>query len=58
MTLGALIVRMRGYNNMAQKQLAAAMGVKGSVLSRWERDERIPHFDVMERMALVLKCRL
>ena len=40
--LGQLICQARNTNSKTQKQLASALGIAQSILSRWENNKEIP----------------
>lgn len=40
----------------SQRELAEAVGVHESALSRWESGERVPRLDTAARLALVLRA--
>ena len=50
------IAELREAKNMTQKELADAMGVEQSSVSRWESSERKPGKKTLIKMANVLGC--
>lgn len=51
MTFGEVLKSQREAVGMTQTQLADAVGLKQSDISRWERDERIPRWEMIQRIA-------
>ena len=54
LTLGTTIRRLRGAAGKSQKQLAEALEIAPSYLSRLEADDREPSITLLKRMASVL----
>lgn len=52
-TLGDSLRKARKSANLDQDQLAARLGVSSKTVSRWERDEHQPPFDMMIRVARI-----
>ena len=54
-TVGARIARYRKRAGLTQQDLAVAIGVAVTSVSRWERDASQPHLDALREMATVLR---
>lgn len=55
---GTVLRQARQVNGISCHELAAAVGVCPSYLSRLENDERMPRRRVVERLALILEAPL
>ena len=53
MEFGRRLRTLRLQNNLTQKQLAAQIGVKNSVISFYEMGDRAPSLDVVIKLAAV-----
>jgi transcriptional regulator with XRE-family HTH domain len=53
-TLGTRIREARQREGFTQQQLASRIGVQQGTLSRWERDEYVPHAYLKPRLARAL----
>ena len=58
LTLGKMIAKLREAQHITQKQLARAIMISVSEMCRIEKDDRMPRFDLMERIAEELHCTL
>jgi DNA-binding XRE family transcriptional regulator len=47
--------RLREACGLSQCEVARLVGVRPSTINRWEADQRVPHGEVAERWALVLR---
>jgi transcriptional regulator with XRE-family HTH domain len=47
---------LRERHGFSQRELAEAVGVHESALSRWESGERVPRTDAAARLAAVLRA--
>ena len=47
---------LRAEHGFSQRELAEAVGVHESALSRWESGERVPRTEAAARLALVLRA--
>ena len=54
MTMGEKIAYMRKKNNMTQGDLGSLLNVSYQAVSKWERNESLPDFDMMSRIARTL----
>jgi transcriptional regulator with XRE-family HTH domain len=46
---------LREFHGFSQRELAEAVGVDESALSRWESGKRVPRIDAAARLAFVLR---
>lgn len=53
-TTGDLLRALRGRAGLRVEQLAAGIGVSGAAISKWERSERLPGPENVDRLARVL----
>jgi HTH-type transcriptional regulator, competence development regulator len=50
-SLGSNIKKLRERENISQKDFAQKIGISNVVLSRYEKDERKPDYDMLKRIA-------
>ncbi|MFC7783318.1 helix-turn-helix domain-containing protein [Rossellomorea sp. GCM10028870] len=50
-SLGSNIKKLRERENISQKDFAQKIGVSNVVLSRYEKDERKPDYDMLKKIA-------
>ncbi|UXH44432.1 helix-turn-helix domain-containing protein [Rossellomorea vietnamensis] len=50
-SLGSNIKQLRERENISQKDFAQKLGVSNVVLSRYEKDERKPDYDMLKKIA-------
>ncbi|MGM0864518.1 MAG: helix-turn-helix domain-containing protein [Bacillota bacterium] len=50
-SLGSNIKKLRERENISQKDFAPKIGVSNVVLSRYEKDERKPDYDMLKKIA-------
>lgn len=55
MTLGKRIKAARKRFGITQREIAKEFDISPAAVSSWERDETVPEFDKLGRLALVLK---
>lgn len=53
-TLGNRISALRKKKGLKQEELAAALGVSGQAVSKWENDQTCPDISLLPRLAQVL----
>lgn len=54
MTIGEKIAYMRKKNGMTQADLGTKLNVSYQAVSKWERDESLPDFDMISRLSRLL----
>lgn len=54
-TIGSRIKMFRKYNGLTQEELALKSGISVMSIRRYEADERIPKYEIMEKIAKTLQ---
>jgi transcriptional regulator with XRE-family HTH domain len=55
-TIGQALIRHREGQGISQEQFARMLRVDPGTLARWEREERVPAGDYLERVRALLAC--